>query len=83
MTKEPNKDFREAVRESIAHLFYKQEKKQLDATTDRILALCKEMLVHDAWKEYPNNEEFYREHMTAKVHNSARQHLLKQLGEKI
>lgn len=80
MTKEPSKDFRQAVMGSIAHLFYKQEKKQLDATTDRILALCKEMLV-PAEKSV---KYLHRGNDGSKQigWNACRSELLKQLGEK-
>lgn len=78
-TKEPSKDFRQAVMDIIADAECNLDapsEKQLttDEFTDRILALCKEMLVPDRQGVDTTNVFI--------GWNACRQHLLKQLGEK-
>lgn len=83
-TKEPSKDFRQAVMDIIADAECNLDapsEKQLttDEFTDRILALCKEMLV-----PAEDNQGFGTATVSpSKTWNACRQHLLKQLGEKI
>lgn len=82
MTKEPSKDFRQAVRETL-ELFMewrtdkdgeiKLQELTLNEATTHILALCKEMLV-------PRESEAIRPNAIG--WNACRSELLKQLGEK-
>ena len=44
-TKEPNKDFRYAIGVELARFSEHPSLIRMDATTDKIIALCKEMLV--------------------------------------
>ncbi len=81
MSKEPSKDFRQAVMDIIADAECNLDapsEKQLttDEFTDRILALCKEMLVRAEFEPDCYEPE------NCSCAEKFRQHLLKQLGEK-
>lgn len=77
-TKEPNKDFRQAVMEVIEIVSKEPSYMTImpEEATVRILALCKEMLVPERQGIDTNNPVFIG-------WNACRQHLLKQLGEKV
>lgn len=81
MSKEPNKDFRQAVWRVIIDAHDERFSDQ-EATT-RILALCKEMLVPYVDKPRMGSENYEIYAAYANGWNRCRQHLLKQLGEKI
>lgn len=85
-TKEPSKDFRQAVMDIIADAECNLDapsEKQLttDEFTDSILALCKEMLVPEKALfnvKLDDDDDVMR----IDGWNACREHLLKQLGEK-
>ena len=82
---EPNKDFRQAVREIVEYAKGNGNCEQMistDTAVHMILAICKEMLVPAEAVDYeeetsPRGQTYYDEGF-----NDCRQHLLKQLGEK-
>ena len=83
MTKEPNKDFRQAVREVMANAYDSElcnYDNLVEIATDNLLALCKEMLV-PAEKSV---KYLHRGNDGSKQigWNACRSELLKQLGEK-
>lgn len=87
MSKEPNKDFRQAVLDVVSGSC---DPCRIDEVcpgctkdTDRILALCKEMLVPKlATSGVDKNFNVFPQGEEDEGWNACRQHLLKQLGEK-
>lgn len=83
LTKEPSKGFRQAVNDIVVlakpNIYDGYVEYSADEATDRILALCKEMLVPDKSECFECNVPYG--HCCCYVRNSIRQHLLKQLGE--
>lgn len=75
---EPSRDFRQAVRLEMAQIMYgKITVTTIEEATDRIISICKEMLVPE---EAIDSDDGNQAMMSA--WNACRQHILKQLGEK-
>lgn len=78
-TKEPSKDFRTRVVAILSDIkIHDSDDIDVNGGADRILALCKEMLVPNISKNGSDDSMSEGD----EGWNSCRQHLLKQLGEK-